>query len=195
MNKNCQELKQAYAEMMEVWASFKSALAIRKDIGRIKRLKEDFQKIYDSLAEVVIFDFKKAFEQLIEGTIEENPLNGNYVRKYREAIKNKIARGAGKQKNFLVYTDTLNFGERQVRSLPNNLWVEGDLHLNNSSLMSLPRRLVVEGNLIMDNLDIKILPNDLVVNSTLFIPPNLADQAEKLRAKGNVKAFTVVPRY
>jgi hypothetical protein len=60
-------------------------------------------------------------------------------------------------------------GDTPITTLPDNLTVQGDLHLKNSDIKELPSGLHVWGELFIIGGEISVLPSDLKVGKQLFI--------------------------
>jgi hypothetical protein len=69
----------------------------------------------------------------------------------------------------------LNLNKSDVRLLPDNLIVYGDLYLIESEIVELPSNLRVKGDLFLDKTKITEIPDDLIVDGNLWLMemPNL----------------------
>jgi len=78
-----------------------------------------------------------------------------------------------------------------VKSLPDNLTVNGSLNIANTAIEDLPKGLIVKGQLFIENTNIIVLPVDLIVKSTVYGSEDLKEYARRLMAKGSIRAYRV----
>ncbi|MBT7228308.1 hypothetical protein HN859_02255, partial [Candidatus Parcubacteria bacterium] len=174
--KHTEELEQSVEETIDAPIEDKSLFGKFK-----KRLTEEK---FEELFGILYFDYDKTLKRLIEDTIDasKNSLyRSQYIKYFADNTK------PGKRK--LIYTNTLHFGRREVRKLPNHMQINGSLYLTTSSVKKLPYRLLVKGDMDILNTEITKLPEDLVVEGTLFLDEKLGDQAEALKQKGQIDAY------
>lgn len=77
-----------------------------------------------------------------------------------EHLYNALAKGQGN----VVIADSINLSDTRITALPDNLTVEGSLHLfNTSRLSSLPENLTVRDNIYLRGTGITVLPDNLKV--------------------------------
>jgi len=90
----------------------------------------------------------------------------------------------------IVCKADLNFPERIIRSLPENLIIQGNLNLSGTQIKELPDGLCVWGDCNIVETEIKDLPDDLEINGTLIIdedgPESLLNKAQELFDRRNV---------
>jgi hypothetical protein len=94
-----------------------------------------------------------------------------------EHLYNALAKGQEK----IVIGDSLNLSDTRITALPDNLTVEGSLHLfNTRHLSSLPANLTVRDNIYLRGTGITALPDTLKVGGKVCgLEENLRQSSEQ----------------
>jgi len=70
-------------------------------------------------------------------------------------------------RNDLIINSNIDFSNKKINKLPNNMKVYGNLDLFSTNLEKLPNNLYVEGYVCISHTKISSLPDDLIVNGYL----------------------------
>lgn len=116
-------------------------------------------------------EFKDKYDDEVEvpRDISKWLLENGFRSKTVSDIRDKIIDGIPLDEDELHIKGTLYLlGKEEIEELPDNLKVDGNLHLSYTNIENLPSGLWVGGSLVISNTKIRTLPSDLYVVDDLY---------------------------
>ncbi len=90
----------------------------------------------------------------------------------------------------LIVKGNCDCSKTKIKTLPENIRIEGDLILKDSKIEHLPENIIIMGDLKLSNSNIRNLPDNLIVHGNVYMRMCRADavlKAQELRKQGKIK--------
>jgi hypothetical protein len=192
-NSSCKKIRNHYKEVKSLIFSLSKAITNLPNVRDNRKLREALR-----IQENVIIQIAKLKERIFNPNRITDEMWQVYNTLYADLIKDEYLRKQEfedrcetdfKNKTVIV-NQSLNIGNREIVSLPENLTINGTLIIGHKWFKYLPNRLTIKKDLDIKNAHINRIPDDIMIEGDVIGVYQFTSQFKKfeeLKSKGRIK--------